>query len=145
MEIQRADPQRRRQAIVVLALVAVIGAGAIIALQNWFTELQHLPAENASELKHSLFTALAWSTGTGCFAVLTLALHMWRIGTRTKATMQFPPPGTRVVRDTVVLRGPAAARRATLLHLLSVVLLLSVVCLLVATWRLQSLFIAHAA
>ena len=52
------------------------------------------------------------------------------------AAQRFPPPGMRVVRDTVVLRGAAAAARGALLRWLAVVLVVCMLAVSIAVWRL---------
>jgi hypothetical protein len=55
------------------------------------------------------------------------------------------PTHARVIRDTIVVRGSAAAGRASILQAIAIVLGLGAVGLLAATWRLLSLLGAHAA
>ena len=51
-----------------------------------------------------------------------LAVYVWRFGNRIRTAMQFPPPRARVIRDTIVVRGSAAAGRASILQAIAIVL-----------------------
>jgi hypothetical protein len=75
------------------------------------------------------------------FGVPTLlgAGYLWRFGGRIVSVNRFPPPGMRVIRDTVVLTGSAAQWRGRALQVLAVVLIVAVVGFGVVLWRLVSL------
>jgi hypothetical protein len=145
MEIQRADAKRRRQAIFMAVFALILGVVAIVMLQSWLTELRQIPIADTKHFAMLLTTVFAWSVSAACLVAVSIGLYLWRFGARVRATLQFPPPDTLVVRDTVVLRGSQARRRATLLQALAVALLFGAVCLLAVAWRLHSLLITHAA
>jgi hypothetical protein len=132
-EVQRADPRLRMLVILAFLSTVVVGAGAIVALSHWLDTLRHRPASQSNRI---LAAALAWSTGTAGVFLLALAGHVWRFGARARAASQFPPPGTRVIWDTVVHRGPAADLRGKLLQWLAVALGLSALGLVAAVSRL---------
>ena len=137
MEIERADARLRKVAILVILLTLVVGAGAILALPHWFETLRLRPAPRA---RQSLAAALVWSTAGISVMLLAVAAYAWRLGARARDASRFPPPGMRVIRDTVVLHGPAAGRRAKLLQALAIALGVCGVGLFVAALRLRSLW-----
>ncbi len=54
--------------------------------------------------------------------LLPLAIIFFNLGWRILASNRFPPPGTMVIRDTPLLRGPAARVRGMVLLLLTSIL-----------------------
>lgn len=67
--------------------------------------------------------------------LLGLAWYLWHLGQRILRTEQYPPPGLKVVRDTLVVRGPAAGRRGRFVQLCAVVLGAAAVLLAVSLGR----------
>lgn len=130
-EIQRADDHCRKLAI--LALVVVLLGGAVLSVQfeSWLTEVRRLPVEAARE---SHMTVFSWSMGIGTVAICLTGCHFWRWGRRVRRTLRFPPPGTTVFRDTVILSGQAAASRGMLLQFLGVTLILCATGVAVVSW-----------
>lgn len=134
-DIERGDARLRKAAILALLLTLGVGAGAIVGLQHWLDSLRMRPAPEA---RQALATALVWSTGAICVVILAAAVHAWRLGARVRDASRSPPPGMRVIRDTVVLHGSAARCRGQLLQGLAVALVLGGAGLLVAALRLYS-------
>lgn len=137
MEIQRADPQRRRQALTTLLVFAVAGVIGMFVLQRWLGGLEALPA---AEARAPLLVALAWILASTCLLVVALGACAWRFGSQVRSGMQYPPRGTRVIRDTAVLHGEAAQRRGRWIQALGGALVsCGVVLVLVSLWLYQSL------
>ena len=134
-DIERGDARLRKAAILALLLTLAAGAGAMVGLQHWLDSLRVRPAPEA---RQALATALLWSISAIGAVSLAAAAHAWRLGARVRGASRFPPPGMRVLRDTAVLHGSAAARRGQLLQGLAVALVLGAVGLLVAALRLHS-------
>jgi hypothetical protein len=67
---------------------------------------------------------------------LAAAAYCWRLGRRIVRTGRFPPPGYRVVRDTPVVIGDAAARWGRLVQTLAAVIGTAGVFLAFFLWRL---------
>lgn len=139
METQRADPRLQRQAVIVVVLTLIACAVVLLALQSWVDEVRQLYGSDVERLKELLATTLFWSTNTISVLILVLAAYFWRLGNHVREAMQYPPPGVRVIRNTVVQRGKAAVRRGKILQMLSVALVVSVLGLMTASWRLVSL------
>jgi hypothetical protein len=137
MDVQRSDPKLRRVALVVVAAVVIAGIASLAAMQHWFAGLKELPAAVAQA---QLLSAFAVSFGTVCAAVLWLAASLWRSGTLVRRVEQWPLPGTRVIRDTRVLRGSAAVSRGRLMQAAGAVLFVCAVCVAVVAWRLYHAF-----
>jgi hypothetical protein len=129
MEIQPADKRLRLLTGLIFAVAVVAGASGLWAFEVWLDSVKQKPSDEALRL---LLSALVWLVGTAFLALLLLGVHFWRWGKRIRATAQFPLPGSRVVRDTVVLRGEAALRRGRFLHGTAVALVSCALALLAA-------------
>ena len=141
MEIQRADPRFRRLAGLSCVALVVVGAIALWAVQSW---LAGLAQAAPSAARHQLLAAFASVIGASCAMLLALGIYLWRKGGQVRGAAQFPPPGMHMLRDTPVLRGAAAYRRARIMQGIGVALVLCCLALLAATWRLYSVLADHA-
>lgn len=137
MDVQRADPKLRIAAIAGVILVFVLGAVLWVVLQRWLTELKQVPVSTA---RAQLLTAFAWAVGSVCVAITWLAASLWRSGIAIRRAAQWPLPGSRVVRDTPVLRGEPAVSRGRLMQVAGAVLFLCGACIAVVAWRLYYAF-----
>ena len=140
-EIQRADRALRVTAVLACAVVAVAGVIVLAALRGWLEATLHMPATAAMD---TLRSALAWVSGSAAALLIVLGIHLWRQGIKVRFVARFPLPGSRVLRDTVVLNGATAVRRGTALQALGAVFALAAVAVLVASWRVISSFAIQA-
>jgi hypothetical protein len=120
-EIQKRDRRAVRQIVIVLAASLVLALIAVAVVGHYRPALEDWIDEDPAARLRTL--ALLGSLGMLPFAAA--ATYMFRLGYRILQAERFPPPGTAVVRDTVVLRGRAARRRGLLLQALAVFLLLA--------------------
>lgn len=141
MDVQRADPQLRVTVLFVVVVTLVAGVALLIVLQRWFAAVTQLPTAAAQA---QLLVAFAWAIASVCAAMLWLAASLWRSGGRVRRAAQWPLPGSRVVRDTLVLRGEAAVARGRLMQVTGVVLFLCAACVSVVAWLLYHAFSAGA-
>jgi hypothetical protein len=138
-EVQRADPRLRRRALAALAVIAVGGAVALVLLQGVLADLRQLRGNDFARARDALAALFLYSIAGSALLTTSVCVYLWRMANRIRDTLQFPPPGTRVIRDTIVLRGEQAARRGRLLQWLACLLVISVIGLLAAAWRLRAL------
>jgi hypothetical protein len=121
-EIQKADPDARRQAILVIVLGAALGGLLISGFENFreaFGEwLASEPAETARRAK----LAITLSVFVLSAPAIVAAIYFWLLGSKVLRGQQFPPPGFRVIRDTPIVRGPAAVTRGHVIQVLAVCL-----------------------
>lgn len=108
MTVIKADPHLKK--MVLLFLLGMVFA--VLGFQSWgvpllseFLKDQDLPTIIIT-LQLILFMA--------ALPLLLGALWMGKMAWMTLKTHQFPPPGTKVLRDTVVKEGTAAHRQAYL-------------------------------
>jgi hypothetical protein len=116
-KIVRAD--RRTQVVVLVAWLACVAVGTVLML--WI-----IPAGQAHLEQQDARTALRYVQVL--LAVLFLSLvpiagYMLRFGRRVVQSGQMPPPGTKVIMDTKVIEGDAAATRGRIMTVLATVLL----------------------
>jgi hypothetical protein len=121
-ELQKADPEARRKAILVLVFAAALG-GLLISGFDHFREplrewLQSDPAETARRAR----LALSVSMLVLSVPAIAFAIYFWLLGRKVLLAQQFPPPGYRVIRDTPVVRGAAAVARGHAIQILAVCL-----------------------
>lgn len=103
-EYLRADPRRRRNAVRLIGAVIVFGC-----LVLGFGLPAAIRAANASVYPRR-WLCLGFITVVGLLVipVLFAARGNMKRGLASIDTQQFPAPGTPVLRDTRILRGPAA-------------------------------------
>lgn len=124
-----ADPVRRRQSLIGLIVIAVIGAVLLLAYQLALSRFE-------TQLQLRQFDAAIFSArwiGAGVVAGLwlscgALAWISWRFAAAVLRDDRFPPADARPIRATPIRRGSAARQRARLLQ--GIALLLSLVALL---------------
>jgi hypothetical protein len=118
MTIQKADSATRKRALYWIGAMTIIGAATI----HW-----GLPA-----LKKYLFSLPPReSLKMGCWiifitflSVSPIGYYFCLLGRKTMKTNQFPPKGTKVIRDTEVLTGSSALRHGKMLILGGILLII---------------------
>ena len=113
-EIQKADPQARRRAIIILVLATLIGCAAILLFQHYAPALQDWILQDREKAATRMANVLMIFSALSCVPLLAFAVYLWRFGSRVVGAERSPPPGFPVARDTPVLRGPSARRRGRL-------------------------------
>jgi hypothetical protein len=113
-EMIRADPALRRWALAIVLGMTIFGAIVIAYLPDTLHELLALavrsPEEAGRRATLVLLAVVAPATVLGMWA----GIDAIRRSRRALRAEQYPAPGSRVVRDTPVLRGRAARVAGTL-------------------------------
>lgn len=136
-EIQKADPEARRRAVILIGVAAIVGTGAIFLLERYRGDLEVYLERNADYLvAHPEILAL------GLFILLLpiifFSLYLWRHGSSVVVARRFPPPGMAVTRDTPVLSGMAGVRRGRIIQVLALLLMSCSVGLPLFLWYVLS-------
>jgi hypothetical protein len=120
--IQRADPAARRLAVKILLAGLVLGLSCIAAFEYFMRDYEKWLEENIEfVLEHTYIFSLV-----SLVLVLPIAIastYLLVFANRISRSGRFPPPGYAVTRDTVVLEGAAAQRRAVFIRILSIMIL----------------------
>ena len=106
-EILQADPVMRRTAISIVLITTVLGAAAIEWLLPWAAATIDQAVQSGMPRSVVCQSTLA-VLSVFALTVAAFGLHTARLGKRVSIARQFPLPGTRVIRDTRVVRGRAA-------------------------------------
>lgn len=118
MTIQKADPATRKRALYLIGAMTVVGAAAIHwglpALQK---HLFSLPPKQSLKMMCSIIFITF-------IPVSLMGFYFCLLGHKTLHTNQFPPRGTKVIKDTALLTGSAAVRRGKILILGGILLIL---------------------
>ena len=109
-EIQPADPRLRIRLLILMTVVALLGALGVLLLNAYLVglhdlgpQLQPLAAEKAMRAAHAFFAVLL-------AAAVGFSLYLGRVSRRILASGRFPPPGYQVISDTRVRHGRQARR-----------------------------------
>lgn len=131
--VLKADPAYRRRVLVVYATCVPLALALFMLLRQWGvpTLVEHLRRSGDDGLR--LFKML----GIASMAIpLGACVYLFRLGRRIQISEQVPLPGTKVIRDTLVVAGPDARRLGTTIVGLSLVAALLVVFVAVRFARL---------
>lgn len=115
-KLDRADRKERMRWVGILLVMAIAGGAAILWLVPALTgHLESADPERALKIGVITIALLTIPFVLVGFAIVWLAR-------RTLASERFPPPGVKVIKDTVVLRGRDARRRGYVLMVLGIFL-----------------------
>jgi hypothetical protein len=142
-EIRRTDAAARRLALVVLALGAIAGLLLIVGIESYASPLRDWlfaePRETARRVTVLVFGIAAILS----MPLLAFAGWLWVLGSKVLHAREFPPPGTRVIRDTPVVHGQAAALRGRGIRLLAICLVAVSAALWWLLWRVAEVMLAE--
>lgn len=126
-EVQKADPDARKRALLLTGIA--IGMGVVMfalrhfadaTVTGWFRVLGERIAHNPS-----LGAAVMWLS---MLPLVVFAVYTFRFGSRVVRARRMPPPGHKVVKDTLVHLEQAAVLRGRLAQVLaSALLVLSII------------------
>ena len=132
----KADRALRVVAVASLATLSILG-GVAIAYTKAFTDRIRMMATESPEQAANV-AGEAFKTITALMAVIPLAvgIYLTYVSVRTWRIGEFPPPGTRVLRDTIVTVGPKSRTWATIGLVVAVLLVVGGILIPVWGWRL---------
>jgi hypothetical protein len=133
--IRRADPHARRRAAVLIVALGCIGALLIAAAGSYRDTLRDwilAGPQAAPDRIEALLRVAIVLTVTPLFA---FGIYVWRLGMRVSRDRVFPPEGQRVLRDTLIVTGDAAAARGARLKCIGVTAIAAAALLALALWH----------
>jgi hypothetical protein len=120
-EVQHADPTARRNAFILVVGMIAFAFPIYMAVHEWIAEVRLRSPEDALKALVTALKVITFSAGAG---IALLSAYLWVLGVKVRRFQRFPPPNTKVVRDTPVLLGSAAQRRAIALQITAGILFL---------------------
>jgi hypothetical protein len=119
-EIQRADPVARRRAVLVVIIGPLVGGITIFAFERYRRPLEQWLLSDPDQLAQRLTPVTVFVAVVITAPLFALAAHLWVRGTSVCRYQRFPLQGERLLRDTPVVRGHAAAVRGRVLQLFAI-------------------------
>jgi hypothetical protein len=135
-ELHKGDPRVRRLALMIVGAGALAGAVLITLAGELRPAFDDWVRRDLDTRVRIVMAAMVILTSG---PLLGLAWYLWRLGREIVQAGRYPPPGMRVMHDTPVVSGNAAARRGRLLQAAAAMLGAGAVVLAALIWRLLSL------
>ncbi len=135
-EIRRADPAARRRALLLTLLAALAGTVLIASFGRYDTPLREWLLSEPEQFVSRALLVFSLLSAAVMAPLAAFSIYLWSFGAKVLREQEFPPPGYRVIRDTPVLRGHAAASRGRGLKALALGLAIASAILLGLLWRL---------
>jgi len=123
-QIQPADAKARRRALWVVAIAALSGLCAVLALEYYQDDIQAWLERNFDYLVRNPFVVFP-AVLVFVSPLFAAGIYLFLLGNRTVRAQRFPPPHYAVSRDTPVLEGSQGIRRGRIIQILSVFILLA--------------------
>jgi hypothetical protein len=121
-EIQKADPEARRRAILMVVFGEAIGALLIAGFGYFRGSLHEWLVSDSAETAFRGRLVICAAAVLLAAPLIAFALYLWLLGAKVVRAQQYPPPGLRVIRDTPVISGPGAVTRGQAIQVVAVCL-----------------------
>jgi len=144
-DIRRADPNARRKVVLILFVGACVGAVLIVAFERYRMPLADWVLADPRASAQRARLVLVVLAILLLAPLLAFAAYLWSLGERVVRAEEFPPPGLRVIRDTLVITGERAVSRGRLLKAFALGCSIASAVLGFLLWRLELLLSAHPA
>lgn len=132
----KADPTLRMVTVAALVAMSLLGGVAIAYTKSFTERLRMIAAESPERAASMAADAFKTTTALGAVIPLLVGAYLTLVSVRALRSHQFPPPGTRVLRDTVVTVGPKSRTWAKMGFLIAILLVAGGILILVWGWRL---------
>lgn len=110
-EVLRADRTLRNRLLLFLVVFSAAGAAIVFFLERHLETIVASSEDNPEAAVRQVFQLLRVSTAVGGIGLIVFGTYFARFSLRVLSSGSFPPPGTKVVRDTQIQRGSAARVR----------------------------------
>jgi hypothetical protein len=134
--IEKADARARTIVIAAVVTVVLIGVAILAPADSWREALiawiMHDPARSRSR---AVTVSIAMAAAV-ILPVVGAAVYLWRFGVRVVRDRRFPPFGTWLIVDMVILEGVEAHRRGRVLQALAIGLAATSMLFAILFWRL---------
>lgn len=136
----KADPVARRQALLWVLFGGCLGGVVFLGVEGFLESLRQAAVSESGELEERLRIGLILLAAIVFLPMGGGTIYLWKLGSRTYAAGEYPPPGCRLIRDTPVVGGKAAMLRACALKTAALALLAAGGLLVLQFWRLFNAF-----
>lgn len=133
LTIQRADPRARKIAILIIGIVSLLGISLISAVQTFEPEISSWLEANDDWLAGHP-QAVFWTFLGLISPILATTLYLFNYARLAAKAQRLPPPGYAVIRDTRIIEGISAVRRARIVQVLTASIALLAGAVPVAMW-----------
>ena len=133
-KIIRADRALRTVTFIGVALVLLIGIIAVVSTEAFLRDMRVLSQESPSQAAAKVGLVLKVLTMGAAVIPVAVGAYLIRVAVLAWRSGEFPPPGTRVLRDTTVTTGPASRRWALFALVVAVILVLGGIVIPLVTW-----------
>ncbi|NIM52785.1 MAG: hypothetical protein GTO22_26660 [Gemmatimonadales bacterium] len=135
-KIIRADRTLRTLTVIGIAVAVFVGVIAIVYTESFLRDMRELAQVSPREAAERVGLVLRVVTTTAAVVPIAVGIYLIRVALLTWRAGEFPPPGTRVLRDTTVTTGPNTRRWAVFTFIVAVMLLLSGIAVTLVIWDL---------
>lgn len=134
-EVQPHHPGARRRALLAVAVAAVLGGAAILALEPYLERVTHLADKDPRNALRQLTVLIKLVTAGIIVPMFAFVAWLLVLARRVLLAQRFPPPGMALARDTRILRGRQAHARAYVIVVVALALGAASIVLPVFLWR----------
>ena len=134
-EIQRADPKARRRNTIISIVLLVVFVPLLFwfkpyvkSLEPWISE----PGETVERVKFSITLLIS----IGAVLLILITTITFKFANAVLESNRYPPPSIKVIRDTRIRRDEAARKMGRLIQAYGVVVIIFLVVLILAGWKL---------
>ena len=113
-KIVPADPKQRRLALLAVVAIVIGGVVALWWLDRRLDGIDRLVEENLPAAAERALSLVVKALVVMGVSLVGMGLYLFWLGVQINRAGQFPPPGMKVIRNTVVRTGPRARLLANL-------------------------------
>jgi hypothetical protein len=135
-KIIRADKALRQLTLIGLVVVLLAGIIALVYTESFLDDMKALARESPRQAAERAGLVLKIVAMGAAVIPVAVGAYLTRVAMLTWRSREFPPPGTRVLRDTAVTTGPSSRRWAVFALLVALILLLGGILIPLVTWNL---------
>ena len=136
-KVIKADAALKKKIIIFYVVVAIVGVILFKLSYDYLQEMRVLAQEDIDTAADRMLLFIHVWFVISVVAVVGVGTYLLWFAMRVLKSGQMPPPGTRAIRDMKVIEGEKATKRAKVLIVASVLL---VIIGLVVTWQTFSAF-----
>jgi hypothetical protein len=110
-DVLKADRGLRNRLLFFLIVFSAAGAAVIFGFERYLEQVMASAEDHPEQAIREVFQLLQLSSLMGGAGLVVFGLYYGRFSMKVVSTGRFPPPGTKVIRDTRVQTGKAASLR----------------------------------